>query len=56
MEFVLVYCMGLFSTSGFDPEPEIERFPIFSYMFHGKNISAVAKERKSIHISYERGE
>ena len=35
MEFISVYCMGLFSTSGFDPEPEVERFPIFSYMFHG---------------------
>ena len=56
MEFISVYCMGLFSTSGFDPEPEVERFPIFLYMFHGKNISAGEKERKSIHIYYERWE
>ena len=30
--------MGLFSTSGSDPEPEVARFPITSYMFYEKNI------------------
>ena len=47
--------MELFSISGSDPEPEVARFPITSYMFYGKNISEGEKDRKSEHISYERG-
>ena len=39
IEFITLYCMGLFSTSGSDPEPEVARFPITSYMFNEKNIS-----------------
>ena len=39
IEFNTLYCMGLFSTSGSDPEPEVAQFPITSYMFHEKNIS-----------------
>ena len=39
IEFIRLYCMGLFSTSGSDPEPEVARFPITSYMFYEKNIS-----------------
>ena len=56
MEFITVYCMGLFSTSGSDPEPEVACFPIAPYIFHGKNISEMGVEQKSIHISNERGE
>ena len=39
IEFNTLYCMGLFSTSGSDPEPEVAQFPITSYMFNEKNIS-----------------
>ena len=39
IEFITLYCMGLFSTSGSDPEPEVAHFPITSYMFNEKNIS-----------------
>ena len=39
IEFNTLYCMGLFPTSGSDPEPEVARFPITSYMFNEKNIS-----------------
>ena len=39
IDFIMLYCMGLFSTSGSDPEPEVARFPITSYMFNEKNIS-----------------
>jgi len=39
IEFITLYCMGLFSTSGSDPEPEVAHFPITSYMFYEKNIS-----------------
>ena len=37
IEFITLYCMGLFSTSGSDPEPEVAHFPITSYMFNEKN-------------------
>ena len=39
IEFTLKPCIVIFSTSGSDPEPEVERFPITSYMFYEKNIS-----------------
>ena len=38
IEFITLYCIGLFSTSGSNPEPEVARFPITSYMFYEKNI------------------
>ena len=46
IEFITLYCMGLFSTSGSDPEPEVARFPITSYIFHEKNISEGGIETK----------
>jgi len=39
IEFITLYCMGPFSTSDSDPEPEVARFPKTSYMFNEKNIS-----------------
>ena len=38
-ELTLNWCNVIFSTSGSDPEPEVTRFPITSYMFYEKNIS-----------------